>query len=55
MIKITELGSTDTVAPYEFQMGKASCKQNQEGHSTRHVRLSRTTCEAEPILTCARM
>lgn len=48
-IKITELSSTDTVAPYEFQIGKAKCKQNREGHSTRLTRPSRTTCEAEPI------
>lgn len=46
MIKITDLSSMDAVALYEFQVGKASGEQNQNGHRTRHDRPSRTTCEA---------
>lgn len=32
-MKITELGSTDMVAFYEFLVGKESCEQNQQCHS----------------------
>lgn len=46
MIKISHLSSMDAVALYEFQVGKASNEQKQNGHSTRNDQPSRTTCEA---------